>query len=113
MFPLGKVWGDQMNEIIKQIIKDTLSGRRINKLILFGSRARNEYSSTSDYDILVILEDSIQMTDRIKLSSSIRKKLAQQDIDADIIIKSREEATYYQNKTGSIVKAALNEGIVL
>ncbi len=106
-----------MNELIKQVILDViidvLSESIIDKIILFGSRARNDYNSLSDYDVLVILEDDIQMPNRINLSTSIRKQLAQKGIDADIIIKSKMEAEFLSNKTGSIVKSAIKEGVVL
>lgn len=102
-----------MNELIKEIINEQLCGRKVDKILLFGSRARNDFNILSDYDILIILADEIQMNDRINLSTSIRKQFAEAGIDADIILKSRAEADYYQNKTGSIVKAAMKEGVVL
>lgn len=102
-----------MNGLIKQIILGTLSGSKIDKIILFGSRARNDFNSLSDYDILIILKDNIQMSDRIRLATSIRKQLAREGIDADIIIKSKAEAEFLSNKTGSVVKSAIREGVVL
>ncbi len=34
-------------------------------------------------------------------------------IDSDIIIKSKDEADYYKDKIGSMVKSALSEGVAL
>ena len=34
-------------------------------------------------------------------------------IDADIIIKSKDEVEYYKDKIGSVVRSALKEGVPL
>jgi predicted nucleotidyltransferase len=83
------------------------------KVILFGSRARGEANIYSDYDILIILKNNITIQEKMQLSAKIRRQLARNGIDADIIIKSTDEVNSHRNRTGSVVRNALAEGVVL
>ena len=102
-----------MNGKIKRMLKETLRNLNYEKIILFGSRARKDFSEESDYDILIILQDSISIKKKMRLSAKLRREIAKMGIDADIIIKSREEVEYYENKIGNIVRSALREGVAL
>lgn len=102
-----------MEEQIKSIIVASLKQIEYISIILFGSRARGDFNKSSDYDILVILKDDMDMKEKITLSTFLRKTLAQNKIDADIIIKTQNEVNYYKNKVGNVVKAALEEGVTL
>lgn len=98
---------------IRSIIKEIFSGLDYERVILFGSRSRGNYSEKSDFDILLILKKNIAVTEKIKLSTRLRKTFAQKGIDADIIVKSSDEVKYYKDKVGNVVKTALLEGIPL
>lgn len=101
------------NTNIKNIITDTIPNLHPDKIILFGSRARNDFVAESDYDLLIILNDHISQQDKREASSLIRKAFAKKLIDVDIIIKAKNEINYYRDKIGSIVKNALEEGILI
>ena len=49
--------GTGIKEIVIQEIKDIAKKHRINKVILFGSRARGDYHRASDIDLAVLGED--------------------------------------------------------
>ncbi len=52
---------------------DTLYGKRIERIVLFGSRARGDARPDSDYDVAVFLEDLDNRwaeADRIALAAS-------------------------------------------
>ena len=66
---------DQTLNKIKDIIVKTVSP---NKVILFGSRARGEAKSDSDYDILVIKDN---LTNERVLTRKINYELISEDID--------------------------------
>ncbi len=102
-----------MNGKIERMLKETLQNLNYEKIILFGSRARGDFSEESDYDILIVLQDSISIREKMESSAKLRREIAKMGIDADIIIKSREEVEYYKNKIGSIVRNALREGVAL
>ncbi len=98
---------------IKTIIKEALSSIEYETVILFGSRARGDFTEESDYDILIVLKENLVIKEKIKLMTQIRKEFAKEGIDADILIKSKNEINYYNGKIGSVVKSALEEGITL
>jgi len=102
-----------MNDQAQKSIKEVLSQLDYERIILFGSRARNDFSERSDYDILIILRKSITIEEKMKILSNLRNQLAHKGIDADIILKSTDEVEYYKDKIGSVVKTALREGVAI
>jgi len=102
---------DEKLKLIKSVICEVV-GDRLEKTILFGSRARGEGSSLSDYDILVVLKDDAGSGEKIDIAESIRGELAELGVDADIIVKTRRDVEYLSDKIGSLVRAALEEGTV-
>lgn len=102
-----------MSNKLKKIFKGIFNKYNFEKVILFGSRARNEAKNDSDYDFLVVTYNTLTRNQKMKLFSSLQDKLVDKGIDADIIIKSDEEIDYYRDKIGSVVRNALKEGIAL
>ena len=98
---------------VGNLLKEMLRGINYKEIILFGSRARGDYSKKSDYDILIVMKNNLTISEKMELSSILRKKLAKEEIDADIVIKSKEELNYYRTKIGSVVREVLKEGIRL
>ncbi|MFC0876870.1 nucleotidyltransferase domain-containing protein [Saccharicrinis sp. FJH2] len=84
-----------------------------SKVLLFGSRARKENSNDSDYDFLVITEETIGVQKKRSLKALIRKELAKFKIPADVLIQSEEEIEFKKDITGHILKQVLREGVVL
>ncbi len=82
-------------------------------IISFGSRARGDYDIFSDYDLLIIVNEDINIKRKRMLSKKIRETLAKKLIGSDVIIKSLQEVDYFKDKIGSVVKNALKEGVVL
>jgi predicted nucleotidyltransferase len=102
-----------MDEQIKNIITDSLIGNEISKIILFGSRARDNFDENSDYDILIVLKNRLNRKDLVYYKSLIRKKLAKIDIAADILINSIDYVNKASELNGNVIKFALQEGKVL
>jgi len=98
-------------ERIKAVLKEIISQIDHEECILFGSHAREKQTGHSDFDLLVIIRDKLSIREKMEKSSALRGAFAVRGIDADIILKSREEIEYYKDKTGHIVKNALAEGI--
>ena len=101
--------------IIKEQILNALQniGASAQKIILFGSRARKDFTRFSDYDILIITDKTFEINDKMRTSKNIRTYLAKLGLDVDVIIKSNHEVEVLKDKPGSIVKNALKEGIAL
>ena len=98
-----------MNAKFKEVFGDL----NCEKIILFGSRARGNFSEGSDYDILIILRKALPIKEKIRLFTRLRRDLAKRGVDADIIIKSRDEVDYYKDKIGNVVRNALRDGVTL
>ncbi len=104
-----------LRPIIKSKISLILGQRGIvfKDIILFGSRARGQFNRFSDYDILVIIDETLNMRDKINTIEAIRTELAELLISSDIILKSQQEAEFYKDKIGSVVREAFKEGVPL
>jgi len=102
-------------KIIKENILNTLQeiGISTREIILFGSRARQDFTSLSDYDVLIITEKPFEIYKKMSISKNIRQYLARSGLDVDIIIKSENEVNILKDKPGSIVHNALKEGFAL
>ena len=101
---------NEVIEIIKNSANDLLPDSRI---LLFGSRARQENSKDSDYDFMIITKDTLDIKHKRLLQSQLRKKLARHKIPADILIQSEEEIKVKKEITGHIVREIINEGIAI
>ena len=95
-------------KIIKDSTKELLPGSRI---LLFGSRARKDYSNDSDYDFLIITRDTYDIQQKMQYQSLLRKKLAKHKIPADILIQSEAEIKIKKEIIGHIVRRIMKEGI--
>lgn len=102
-------------KVIKRVIEEIFGEKKIKvkKIILFGSRARGNYRQSSDWDILVITEEELQRKQKLEIAHLIRKKLADEFIPSDVLIKSAEEVEKRKGIIGSVIKIAISEGIVL
>lgn len=81
-----------------------------SQVILFGSHARGEGNPHSDLDFLVI-EPKVGDTraEAVRLRRALRGILA----PMDIIVVSRRQAEEWRNVRGTVIHAALAEGLVL
>lgn len=96
--------------IIREITNRIIPGSRI---LLFGSRARKDNTTESDYDFLVITKQTIDIREKRTLKSLLRKELARLKIPADILIQSEDEINAKKEITGHILKQVMKEGIAL
>ncbi len=101
--------------IIKEHVLRALQniGASAQRIILFGSRARKDFTRFSDYDILIITNKTFEINEKMRISKNIRTYLAKMGIDVDVIIKSDNEVEVLKDKPGSIVRNALKEGVAL
>ena len=98
---------------IEKVFKDenlTLDG-----VIIFGSRARKDFTQESDWDILVIVKEYIGPVKRKllwrKLYKSLHKRFPKNSFD--ILLKSQEEFNNERSVVNTISNEAVSEGIML
>jgi uncharacterized protein len=97
-------------EIIKNTSHEYLPDAEV---LLFGSRARKNASSESDYDILLITNSELLPKDKLPIRTKIRKSLLEIGIRSDILIQSKSEVEKKKNLPGHIVRKILREAILL
>lgn len=83
------------------------------KIVVFGSRARDDYDDKSDYDFLIVTKDQIDTAHKMQYKAQIRKALAKYKIASDILIESARDYKSKSELKGHIIRSVRNEGIVL
>jgi predicted nucleotidyltransferase len=94
-------------ETARRRIVDAFSPLR---LILFGSRARDDATADSDIDLLVIMPDG---ADKRRTAIEIRRALRDLPLGKDIIVSTPEEIARRGRLVGTVLQPALREGRVL
>jgi uncharacterized protein len=100
---------EKIKKIISQVFEE--KGIKVERIILFGSRARGDFRENSDWDLLIIVSNELDLEDKRKISKEIRIKLAEICIPCDVLIKSASEIEYYSNFIGTTTREALKEGV--
>lgn len=80
------------------------------RVVLFGSRARDEHREDSDLDFLVI-EDRVDS--KLAEMVALRDALPPLGVPVDVVVVSREEAENRGRRPGTLVHRALAEGRVI
>ncbi len=98
-------------DLIRQTVQLNLPGARV---MLFGSRARGDHDSKSDYDLLVITPTTLEPRQKIRWSTLLNKAIVNTvKIPVDLILQSEEEISEKKELPGHIVRSAMKEAIVL
>lgn len=97
-------------EIIQEAVKRLVDAAHPERIILFGSHARNEATPDSDLDFLVILP---RVEDRRKEMVRLLDVLRGLPIPIDVLIFTPKDIEDWGNVRGTVLYPALREGIVL
>ena len=100
----------QMKELLNEITRRIRATTTPERIILFGSHAREEAGPDSDLDILVIVRD---VTHTRQESTRIRRALRGLLVPIDIIVATPDQVERYRDSPGLIYGPALREGRVL
>ena len=96
-------------KLLQEIIRRIVEAVAPEKIILFGSAAREEMGPDSDLDLLVIKS----CKNRRKTARAIRRKLIGIGIAKDVIVATPEDIERYKDSLGLIYRPALTEGKVI
>jgi uncharacterized protein len=82
----------------------------IQKIILFGSRARGDARKSSDWDFIVVGKDALEHQAKKDIWLSINRKLVEHYIDADVLIERKMDFDKDKFDTGKMTYYAFKEG---
>lgn len=102
-FKLNSPRQNKMREALDRII-DVSDPQ---KIIIFGSSARDEQGENSDFDLLVIKEGNYK---KGELVEDIYMNLVGVGHPVDIVLVTPEELDLYRDSNSSVIKPALEEG---
>jgi predicted nucleotidyltransferase len=100
---------DQEN-LLQEIVNRVHAQGIVDRVVLFGSRARGEARPNSDYDILVI-KDSPEP--RHRRSIPYYEAVADLPVEVEIMVYTPEEVIDWSQVPEAFVTTALREGKVL
>jgi predicted nucleotidyltransferase len=93
--------------LLDEIIRRVVEVARPERIILFGSAARQEIGPDSDLDLLVV---KAGVTHRRRLAEQIYLNLFGITVPIDIIVATPEDLETYRDSIGTIIGPALHEG---
>ena len=99
---------------IKRVIMDVAKemGIEIDRIILFGSRARGDYREDSDWDILVVTKNEFQKNNlKWKFWDEVMKQLDY--IDLELFIVDRKHFLRNARVVGNIEYISNKKGVVI
>jgi uncharacterized protein len=92
----------EMDSVIEQI-REIAIKYKINKLVLFGSRARGDHSPVSDYDIAIYAKN-LSVLDRANFRA---------DIDEIETLKKIDIVFVFDSATDELMKNIKRDGVIL
>jgi len=102
----------KIKEIILNVAKEM--NVEIDKIILFGSRARGNYREDSDYDILIVTKEKLDREKEKEFKIKIRiKSVKELDVGLDIFVFDKEEFEKFRDVKGCLIGIASAEGIII
>jgi len=96
--------------LLREIVARITAFRKPERIILFGSRARGDAHSASDYDLLIIEESH---EPRYRRSAPLYTLLADLPAEIEITVYTPQETMKWTGVEGSLVNNALRDGQVL
>lgn len=96
---------------LDEVVARLVDALRPEQIYLFGSRARGDAQSDSDYDIMVIVPESdLPPHRRAQLAHRALRGIR---VAADILVSTRQEFDHFLPVPGSLAATILREGRLL
>ena len=101
-------------EFLNSIKATVLSYIPDAKVLIFGSRARGDFNTNSDFDLLVVTKNNIGAKEKMNMESRISKSLVYSlQKPFDVLLYSQQEVELKKNARGLIIFHALKDAIEL
>ncbi len=86
---------------------------RVERVLLFGSRARGDARADSDWDFLVVIDRNLPERQLWDISDNIRLRFVEEGFWGDVFVQPLETLLSHQADTGYLAYYALKEGAEL
>lgn len=105
-----------MNDILKRakaIITEEVerAGCRVKRILLFGSRARGDFRTDSDWDFYAVTDRDVSYSERWDISDRIRLRFVKEGFFGDVFIQSERTVEERKGNTGFLTYYVLREGV--
>ena len=100
------------SNILQELVRRIVEASGAEKIVLFGSRARESHRPDSDIDLLVIQQST---EPRYRRAVPIYRALASMpvEVDTQVIVYTPEEVEQWRGASAAFVTTALREGKVI
>jgi len=105
-----KISETQVKESLENIIPQIVAEISPQKLILFGSSARNDADKFNDIDLLIIIKDGVQ---RRQTAQHLYKTIRSGAVPVDFVLATETDIDLYRSVKGYVYFKALQEGVTL
>jgi uncharacterized protein len=95
---------------LELIVRRLLRGGHPQRIILFGSQARNTSRERSDYDLLIIERSELPRSTR---AATYYRALSDLPVEVDIVVFTPEEVRDWEHVPQAFVTTAVREGRTL
>jgi predicted nucleotidyltransferase len=100
----------QQDQVLEQVVKRITATIQPDRIVLFGSRARGDARSGSDYDLLVIRQSS---EPRYRRAVPLYVALADLPVEVDVLVYTPQEVREWSGVREAFVTTALRQGTLL
>lgn len=99
-----------MNALLPQIKSYIKNHFLESRILLFGSRSKNNHLADSDYDFIIITKNTLSDREKLNWMSKIRKDLIKfLDAPVDVLLNSEEEIIRKKNFLAILFKSPLKK----
>jgi uncharacterized protein len=97
-------------KLLEEVTRRIVASVHPQRVLLFGSAVRKRMNKNSDFDMLVVMREPVH---RRHTAQKIYRNLHGTGIAVDIIVATEKDVEKYGQRSGTILKSALQEGHVL
>jgi predicted nucleotidyltransferase len=98
-------------QLIEDIVQVVVEEIRPQRIYLFGSCARDNYTTDSDVDLLIVEQDEVgPERNRWSELKRIRKALKPFRVPKDVLVYSEDEFEKWEDSINHIISHAVREG---